>query len=167
MKMHKGKYEITAAQKQEIEEARRKNKDKRIEAKLKALSMRADGMKSKAISEATGFHTAYVSTIVSKYIHGGIESITGNHYPGNRRNMSFEEEEALLEPYLKQAEKGQMLDTAELERIYEKAVGHRISSSQIYRVLQRHGWRKVMPRSRHPKKASEEVIETSKKLTTK
>ncbi|MDE7249890.1 MAG: winged helix-turn-helix domain-containing protein, partial [Lachnospiraceae bacterium] len=33
----------------------------------------------------------------------------------------------------------------------------------IYCVLKRHGWRKVMPRSRHPKKASEEVIETSKK----
>jgi len=44
-------------------------------------------------------------------------------------------------------------------------VGHRISSGQIYRVLHRHDWRKVMPRSRHPKKASEEVIATSKKLT--
>jgi hypothetical protein len=60
-----------------------------------------------------------------------------------------------------------VLDTAELERCYEKAVGHRISSGQIYRVLQRHDWRKVMPRSKHPKKASEEVIETSKKLTKK
>jgi len=129
--MHKGKYEIIAAQKQEIEEVRRKNKDKRIEAKLKVLSMRADGMKSKEISKAKGFRSAYVSTIVSKYIHGGVEAITGNHYPGNRCNMSYEEEKALLEHYLKQAEKGQMLDTAELMRIYEKAVGHRIGSSQI------------------------------------
>ena len=50
----------------------------------------------------------------------------------------------------------------EIEAAYEKQVGHRISNSQIYRVLYRHGWRKIMPRSRHPKKASEEVIETSK-----
>lgn len=60
-----------------------------------------------------------------------------------------------------------MLDTAELEQKYEEAVGHRIGNSQIYRVLERHGWRKVMPRSKHPKSASEEVIETSKKLTMK
>ena len=164
--MQTTKYEITAEQKQEIEEARKENKDKRVEARLKVLSLRADGLKSKAIGEVTGFHPAYISTIVSKYIHGGIEAIIENRYPGNRRNMSFQEEEALLEPFMEQAEKGQMLDTAELEKQYEKAVGHRIGSGQIYRVLQRHGWRKVMPRSKHPKKASEEVIETSKKLTT-
>ena len=50
---------------------------------------------------------------------------------------------------------------------YEQAVGHRTGGSQIYYVLRRHGWRKVMPRSKHPKKASEEVIETSKKLKKK
>jgi hypothetical protein len=31
--------------------------------------------------------------------------------------------------------------------------------------LKRHGWRKVKPRPRHPGKASDEVIEASKKLT--
>ena len=161
------KYKITAEQKQEIEKARKKNKDKRVEAKLKVLSLRAEGLKSKAISEATGYNPAYISTLVSKYIHDGLEAIVGNHYPGNRRNMSYQEEEAMLEPFMAQAEKGQMLDTAELEKRYEEAVGHRIGSGQIYRVLQRHDWRKVMPRSKHPKKASEEVIETSKKLTMK
>ena len=163
MNMITRKYEITAEQKQEIEEARQKNKDKRVEAKLKALSLRAEGLKSKAIGEATGFHPAYVSTIVSKYIRGGMEAIVGNHYRGNRRNMSFEDEETLLEPFMQQAARGQLLDTAELEKRYEEAVGHRIGSGQIYRVLQRHDWRKVMPRSKHPKKASGEVIETSKK----
>lgn len=53
MNMLTKKFEITAEQKQEIEEARKKNRDKRIEAKLKALSLRADGLKSKAIAEAT------------------------------------------------------------------------------------------------------------------
>ena len=90
------KYEITAEQKAEIEQARKKNKDKRTEAKLKALAMRAEGSDAKKISEATGYHPAYVSTLVSKYIHGGLEAITGNHYGGNRRNMSFEEERELL-----------------------------------------------------------------------
>lgn len=59
------------------------------------------------------------------------------------------------------------MDTAGIEIAYEKAVGHHISSGQIYRVLWRHGWRKVMLRSKHPKKASEEVIEASKKSSKK
>lgn len=166
MKMHTENYKITEEQKNEIIEARRKNKNKRTEAKLKVLFLRAEGMKAKEISQATGFHPAYVCTIVSKYVKGGLEAIVGNHYRGNRRNMSFEEEEAFLEPFKEKAEKGQIVDTAEIEKRYEEAVGHSIGSGQIYRVLKRHGWRKVMPRSKHPNRASEEVIETSKKLTT-
>ena len=91
----------------------------------------------------------------------------GCHYGGNRRNMSFEEEEALLEPFLQKAEAGQVVEVSEIEAAYREAVGHSIGTSQIYYVLHRHGWRKVMPRSKHPKKAGEEVIETSKKLTAK
>ena len=78
--------------------------------------------------------------------------------------MSYEEEAALLRPFQEKAEKGQIIEISEIKARYEQAVGHSIGGSQIYYVLKRHGWRKVMPRSRHPKKASDEVIETSKKL---
>ena len=81
--------------------------------------------------------------------------------------MTKEEERALLEPFRKKAEEGQIIEVSEIKACYEQAVGHSIGGSQIYRVLQRQGWRKIMPRSRHPKKADEEVIETSKKLTMK
>ena len=76
-------------------------------------------------------------------------------------------EEAFLEEYRQRGEEGHLLDIKEMEKAYEEKVGHRIGSGQIYRVLQRHGWRKVMPRSRYPKEAPEEVIETSKKLNKK
>ena len=81
--------------------------------------------------------------------------------------MSAEEEAALLEPYQEKAEKGQIIEVSEIKRKYEQAVAHTIGGSQISCVLRRNGWRKVMPRSRHPKKASDEVIEASKKLTKK
>lgn len=60
-----------------------------------------------------------------------------------------------------------MLDNHEIEDEHREKVGHNIGTAQIYRVLHRYGWRKIMPRSRHPKKASEEVIETSKKINHK
>lgn len=80
--------------------------------------------------------------------------------------MSLEEESELLDRFQKKAEQGQVLDIREIADAYEKVVGHPVSRGQIYRVLHRHGWRKVMPRSKHPKKASDEVIATSKKLTS-
>ena len=131
---------------------------------MKALELRTECMKSNEIAQTTGFHPAYVTTLVAKYRDKGLEAISGNHYGGNHRNMSFEEEAAILAPFKARAEKGELVEISEIETAYQQAVGHSIGTSQIYYVLHRHGWRKVMPRSRHPKKASEEVVETSKKL---
>ena len=159
------KYVITAEQKAEIEQARKTNKDKRTEAKLKVLVMRAEGASAKEISAATEFHPAYVSTIVSKYIHGGLEAITGNHYKGNHSNMTYEEEEAFLAQFINEADGGHITDVKAIKAAYEEKVGHETGHGQIYFVLHRHGWSKKLPRSKHPKSADPEAVEASKKLT--
>lgn len=158
------RYKFSSKEIAAIKAARRDNKDKRAEARLKALELRAEGMTSSEVAQATGFHAAYVTRLVAKYRDNGLEAISGNHYGGNHRNMSFEEESAILAPFKARAEKGELVETREMEAAYQQAVGHSIGTSQIYYVLHRHGWRKIMPRSRHPQKASEEVIATSKKL---
>lgn len=159
------KYEITAEQMREIKQARKMNKNKRIEAKLKVLVMRGEGASAKEISKATGFHPAYVSTLVSKYIHNGLEAITGNHYGGNHRNMTFEEEATFLEQFIDDADGGQITDVSAIKAAYDEKVGHKTGHGQIYYVLHRHGWTKKMPRSKHPKSADPEAVEASKKLT--
>ena len=131
---------------------------------MKALELRTECMKSNEIAQTTGFRPAYVTTLVAKYRDKGLEAISGNHYGGNHRNLNVEEEVSPLALFKARAEKGELVEISEIETAYQQAVGHSIGTSQIYYVLHRHGWRKVMPRSRHPKKASEEVIETSKKL---
>ena len=143
--------------------ARKKNKDKRAEKRLYALELRAEGKSAEEVSAATGFHSAYITQLTAKYRSEGIEAISGNHYGGKRRNMSEEEEASLLEPFREKAEKGEIIEVSEIKASYEQAAGHKIGGSQIYYVLRRHGWRKVMLRSKHPKKASEEVIAASKK----
>lgn len=153
------RYKFSEEEIAAIEEARKVNKDKRAEARLKALELRAKGSKLKEVAEKTGFHEVYITALVAKYRNKGLEWIAGSNYGGNRRNMSVEEEAEILAPFRTRAEKG------EIEEAYQAKVDHQIGNSQIYFVLHRQGWRKVMPRSRHPKKASEEVIETSKKLT--
>lgn len=159
------KYTFSDEEKQEIKKAREKNRDKNVEKRLEALALRAEGKRNKEISEKTGFHTQYITVLVSRYKSNGLSSITENHYHGNQRNLSYEEEEAVLEPFRQAAKSGKMVSVRDIEAAYREAVGHSIGTGQIYYVLHRHGWRKIMPRSRHPKKAGEEVIETSKKLT--
>jgi hypothetical protein len=79
--------------------------------------------------------------------------------------MSYEEEAQLLAGHEELGKAGQIVETGKIKKAYEEKAGHRIGGQQIYRVLARHCWRKVMPRSKHPKKADEEAIEASKKLT--
>ena len=158
-------YRYTEEDRAIITAARKANKDKRAEKRLHALELRASGKSAKEVASATGFHAAYISQLTAKYQKDGIEAISGNHYGGNRRNMTPEEERTLLEPFREKAQKGQMVEVSEIKASYERAVGHTIGGSQIYYVLHRNGWRKIMPRSQHPKKADEEVLEASKKLT--
>lgn len=157
-------YEISQSQLLEIEAARKKNRNKNAERRLCVLVMRAEGKSLEEISEKTGYHISTASKLIARYMRDGISAIAVNHYKGNRRNMSSEEEAAILAPFIERAERGEMVDIKEIAAAYQKAVPHKVSDTQIYYVLHRHGWRKIMPRSRHPKKASEEAIEASKKL---
>lgn len=160
-------YRYTDEDRAIIAAARKANKDKRAEKRLYALELRASGKSIAEAAKIAGFNSAHITRLTAKYQKGVIEAISGNHYGGNRRNMSIEDEAALLEPYRKRAEEGQVVELSEIEAAYEKAVGHTIGKGQIYRVLRRQGWRKVMPRSKHPKKADEKAIEASKKLRPK
>ena len=58
----------------------------------------------------------------------------------------FFEEAVILAPFREKAEKGEIIEVKEIEAAYQAAVDHPISAAQIYYVLHRHGWRKVMPR---------------------
>ena len=97
------RYKFSEEEIREIEQARKDNKDKRAEARLKALELRAKGAESKEVSEATRFHAGSITRLVAKYRDYGIEAIAGNHYGGNHRNMSVEEEAAILAPFKERA----------------------------------------------------------------
>ena len=160
----KMKYNFTESNREKIEKVRKINRDKQTENRLKVLIMRCDGKKQKEISEVTGFARSHICNIIRKYFEEGLTAISEKHYKSNHCNMNFEEEKNFLSSYSEQAKQGHILCVKEIEIAYIEKVGHSIGSGQIYRVLKRHGWRKVMPRSQHPKKASEEAIKASKKL---
>jgi putative transposase len=126
--------------------------------------LHAEGESRTSISLKTEYTVSWISRIVSFYSKNGLAAIISNNYKGNHRNLSFEEEASILSPFLEKAKLGQLVDISEIKLVYEQALGRDINSKgHIYKVLARHGWRKIMPRSAHPNKASDELIASSKK----
>ena len=159
------KYVFTAEEIVEIQESRRRNRDKNVERRLKALELKAAGHTGQEIAEMTGYNSGYISKLAAKYRKGGIEAIIGNHYGGNRRNMTYEEEEEFLAQFINEADGGHITDVLAIKAAYDEKIGHETGHGQIYYVLHRHGWSKKLPRSKHPKSATPEVIDASKKIT--
>ena len=73
---------------------------------------------------------------------------------GGRRRamMTLEEEAAFLAPWAEQACKAGLLVVSPLRAALAEKLGRKkIAASVVYRLLARHGWRKVAPDTRHPK----------------
>lgn len=76
----------------------------------------------------------------------------GRQWGGRRRAlMSVEQEQRFLAPWVEQAKRGEMLVVSPLRAALAQELGRRVSASVVYRMLARHGWRKVAPDTRHPK----------------
>jgi transposase len=163
------KRKFSATQKDEIRRKLRKVEKKMRDVKaykrLLALRMYSQGKTNKEISEAIGFSAKYISELVTKYLTLGLDAIVGDKRTSNNYRMSFEQEEQFLEQFLEASDAGQVLTIKDILEKYEEATGKPSCTSTIYALLKRHGWRKLQPRPAHPGKASEEEIESSKKLT--
>jgi transposase len=139
-------------QKQEIKQAFKTSEDAREQKRLLCLKLRTEqGFSTKQIAEIVECSEIQVRKVISNYNKNGLSSILRGHQGGNHRNLSFEEEEAVLAPFLSNAEKGQILIVPDIHMAYEATLGRSVPPSTVYRMLERHNWRKVMPRPRHPK----------------
>ena len=156
-------YEITEEISNEIRMIRKTIKNKSEDIKLHAVELRGLGKKNKEIAEILDVHEKVVSKWIWIFANQGIQGLINKPKGGNHKNMTFEEKEKFLKQFEEWAKKDELLSTNEIKQEYIKLVGHSIGHEQIYRVLRRHGYRKIMPRSRHPKKASDEEIKQSKK----
>lgn len=68
----------------------------------------------------------------------------------NRATLSLENEAAILDELLSGFETGGVVTIPTLLPAFEKAVGKSVALSTLYRVLARHGWRKLAPDKQHP-----------------
>jgi transposase len=116
-----------------------------------------------------------VATVV-RWRRGIREQVAGkpnqkNTWGGRRRQLlSIQEEQAFLAEWSSKAEHGGVLIVPPMHAALEEQLGQKISLSTVYRMLARHGWRKVEPDTGHPKRdpeAQEEFKKNSPKYWAK
>ena len=124
-----------------------------------------DPRPAEQIATQLGVSRPFVSKISSLYKRFGPQGLE-TVGPGGRRNeyLSKDEEAAFLAPFIKRAIQGEIVTAKLIKEAFEQHLGHQVDESTIYRLLQRHGWRKMMPRPIHPEadpKAQEAFKKTS------
>ena len=147
---------ISEAEYERIKAASKANKNKRVAKRLEVLELRYARKNNAEIAEKTGFNKLYVTTLIQTYKKQGLEEYIRIKQTSHRRNMSEEEEAKVLAQCEEEAEAGKVLTAETVRRKLEERLGRETSTNYVYRVMERNGWRKVMPRSRHPKAASQE-----------
>ncbi len=156
---------ITEEEFKKIQAARKANKNKRVEKLLEVLTLRYESKSNREIAERTGYNERYVTTLLAKYRKMGLEEFIRIKQTSHYRKMTEAEEVRILEKCSELAVQGKVLTVADIRQVFEEELGEKTVTSYIYRLLKRHGWRKIMPRAKHPKAASEEEQNSSKKLT--
>ena len=155
---------ISEQEYERIKEAAKKNKNKRVDKKLQVLIMRHENKGNEEISARTGYKVRYITTLMGQYKKQGLEEFIRIKQTSHNRNMSVEQEAKVLAKFEEEADAGHELTVNEIRQGLESELGKETSVAYAYRVLKRHGWRKVMPRPKHPKAADKEEQDSSKKL---
>lgn len=108
--------------------------------------------KAEEIARHCGVSKATVHNVISTYNRLGVAAVETAGKGGRRREyLTLTEEEQFLAPFFTRAQSGEIATVVQIQEAFEAKIGHPVDDSTIYRLLHRHGWRKLMPRPRHPK----------------
>jgi transposase len=111
------------------------------------------GFSMSQTARAIGVSVGWACQLRNRFIREGGIPREGKPSRGGRRreNMSLEEEEAFLAPFLDKAKEGGILIVSEIKKSLDHALGRKVALASAYNLLHRHNWRKLAPDKRHPK----------------
>jgi transposase len=122
-----------------------------------------DPRPAEEIAKHCGVSKATVHQVISSYNRFGVVAVeTAGKGGRHHEYLSVEEEREFLAPFFARAQQGELTTAGQIKQAFEARVGQEVAESTIYRLLDRHGWRKLMPRPKHPQ-ANPETQEQFKK----
>ena len=105
-----------------------------------------------SIAGLTGLAVSTIRRLHSEFLRFGMEIFDLSGRGGRRRQlMAPEEEVAFLQPLIEAGDAGGLLEVGKVHEALCERTGRRIHRSVTYKLLHRHDWRKIIPRSRHPR----------------
>jgi transposase len=114
------------------------------------------GLSCQQIAAVLGWHPGSVRNLQARVLRDGAAVLEQPGRGGRHRaHLTAAEEEALLADFCFAAGQGGVVEAGPLRVAYERQVEHPVAKSTLYRLLARHGWRKLVPRPYHPEASAE------------
>jgi len=157
---------FTKEQRDELEqEVKRGDVDITYFKRLQAVCWRAQERSLGEAASLSGFSVNTVLRLSRNYQTGGLEALRSKYVGSNNRKLSYAAEAQYLEKIMKVTENSSFIRAQDLLVLFERISRESYNINSFRCLLRRHGWRKVVPRSKHPAAADEETCEAAKKLT--
>lgn len=123
----------------------------------------ADPRTAAEIALHIGVSKGFVRKVIQQYNREGERELS-KPGKGGRRNcyLSWEQEKELIDSFKEKASRGQIATAMQIKFVYERECGFTVHKTTIYRLMERHKWRKVVPRPSHPKKDPNAIDEFKK-----
>jgi transposase len=108
-------------------------------------------------ADVLGVGRATVSRLQAAFRkQGAALPVAARNWGGRRQSLLTPEEEvAFLKPWLPSAATGNLVVVSPIRAALAQRLGQPVKPSVVYRLLARHGWRKVAADTRHPKSKPE------------
>lgn len=153
------------ASRQELLGRMNSTKDKNEFVKLQTIQLYVfEKKQASEVAKIVGKKVGMIYQIAHRYKKLGIDGLINKPRGGRKwAYMELEEERKLLESLTGDANKGLVIISKIVRNDAEEKLGHPVSADYAEDLLNRHGWRKIMPKPKHPKSSPEEQEEFKKK----
>lgn len=120
------------------------------------------------IAKPLAVSVSLVHKTISEYNRYGATAIETKGKGGRRNSyLTLDEEREFMKGFILKAQKGYIATAGEIKEALEKIIGMTVHKTTIYRLLERNGWRKVVPLPHHPKKDKQAQEDFKKTLGRK
>ena len=110
------------------------------------------GLTLQETANMLGVGTASINRMQTRLRLGAISSSGTRNWGGRRKSLLTPQEEIdFLKPWAEQARAAGLLVLSPIRAALAQRVGHPVKASVVWRLMARHGWRKVAPDTKHPK----------------
>ena len=117
------------------------------------------------IGKAVGLSTSTIQHLISHYNKEGAAAIETTGSGGRKYGyLTLEQEKSFLASCDEKALSGHYTTVDDIQKAFEQTIGKSVARSTIYRLLDRHSWRKLVPCPKHPDQDTDKQEEFKKTL---